>query len=171
MPNLFQNPNNIAQKTNFILGTSKIPKSVFMVQSVSIPGISVNHVTGIGGRFGVQMKVGADNSEYSDVTFEVLLDEDLVTFREVMKLMQAQVHPGDGVFEDTDWEFWLLANNNKGHPLFRIDFIHSRLSSISDISLDSMDDGNNTMSLTITYDWYEISEDGMVNGTGAEELP
>lgn len=154
------NANNIAQRTNFILGTSKLPKSVMMVQTVNIPSISVNHVTGIGGRFGVQLKVGADNSEYSDVTFDVLLDEDLLVLREVLALMQKQVHPGDGVFEDTYWDFWLQVNNNKGHPLFRIDFIHSRLSSISDVSLDSMDDGNNTMSLTITYDWYEISEVG-----------
>lgn len=154
------NANNIAQRTNFILGTSKIPKSVMMVQTVNIPSISVNHVTGIGGRFGVQLKVGADNSEYSDVTFDVLLDEDLLVLREVLALMQKQVHPGDGVFEDTDWDFWLQVNNNKGHPLFRIDFIHSRLSSISDVSLDSMDDGHNTMSLTISYDWYEISEVG-----------
>lgn len=154
------NANNIAQRTNFILGTSKIPKSVMMVQTVNIPSISANHVTGIGGRFGVQLKVGADNSEYSDVTFDVLLDEDLLVLREVLALMQKQVHPGDGVFEDTYWDFWLQVNNNKGHPLFRIDFIHSRLSSISDVSLDSMDDGHNTMSLTITYDWYEISEVG-----------
>ena len=154
------NANNIAQRTNFMLGTSKLPNSVMMVQTVSIPSISVNHVTGIGGRFGVQLKVGADNSEYSDVTFDVLLDEDLLVLREVLALMQKQVHPGDGVFEDTYWEFWLQVNNNKGHPLFRIDFIHSRLSSISDVSLDSMDDGHNTMSLTISYDWYEISEVG-----------
>lgn len=154
------NANNIAQRTNFMLGTSKIPNSVMMVQTVNIPSISVNHVTGIGGRFGVQLKVGADNSEYSDVTFDVLLDEDLLVLREVLALMQKQVHPGDGVFEDTYWDFWLQVNNNKGHPLFRIDFIHSRLSSISDVSLDSMDDGHNTMSLTISYDWYEISEVG-----------
>ena len=160
MTNDIVNANNIAQRTNFMLGTSKLPNSMLMVQTVSIPSISVNHVTGIGGRFGVQLKVGADNSEYSDVTFDVLLDEDLLVLREVLALMQKQVHPGDGVFEDTYWEFWLQVNNNKGHPLFRIDFIHSRLSSISDVSLDSMDDGHNTMSLTITYDWYEISEVG-----------
>lgn len=154
------NANNIAQRTNFMLGTSKIPNSVMMVQTVNIPSVSVNHVTGIGGRFGVQLKVGADNSEYSDVTFDVLLDEDLLVLREVLALMQKQVHPGDGVFEDTYWDFWLQVNNNKGHPLFRIDFINSRLSSISDVSLDSMDDGHNTMSLTISYDWYEISEVG-----------
>lgn len=160
MQTVFNNANNIAQRTNFILGTSKLPKSVLMVQTVSIPSISVNHITGIGGRFGVQLKVGADNSEYSDISVDVLLDEDLEVFKEVMQLMQAQVHPGDGIFEDTDWEFWLQINNNKGHPLFRIDFIHSRLSSISDISLDSMDDSQNTMSLTITYDYYTISEIG-----------
>lgn len=160
MTNDIVNANNIAQRTNFMLGTSKLPNSMLMVQTVSIPSISVNHVTGIGGRFGVQLKVGADNSEYSDITFDVLLDEDLLVLREVLALMQKQVHPGDGVFEDTYWEFWLQVNNNKGHPLFRIDFIHSRLSSISDVSLDSMDDGHNTMSLTITYDWYEISEVG-----------
>lgn len=160
MQNILDNANNIAQKTNFILGTSKLPKSVYMVQSVSIPEISVSHPSSIGGRFGVAMKLGADSSEYSDVSFDIILDEDLETFREVLEVMQRQVHPDDGVFEDTDWEFWLQVNNNKGHPLFRIDFIHSRLTSIGDISLDSTDDGINTMSLTISYDWYEISNSG-----------
>ena len=154
------NLNNIAQKTNFILGTSKLPKSVLMVQTVSIPGINANHITSIGGRFGLQMKVGADSAEYSDVTFDIILDEDLETFRELLELMQHQVHPGDGIFNDEDWEFWLQVNNNKGHPLFRIDFIHSRLVSIGDITLDSMDDSNNTLSITVSYDWYELSQPG-----------
>lgn len=156
----FANANNIAQKTNFILGTSRLPKSIMMVQTVSIPGITANHVSGIGGRFGVQLHVGADSTEYSEVSFDVLLDEDLEIFREVLSLMQKQVQPGTGVFEDLDWEFWLQVNNNKGHPLFRIDFVHSRLASIGDISLDSMDDSQNTMTLTITYDYYTLSDCG-----------
>lgn len=156
--NVIDNANNISQKTNFILGSSQIPKTIFMVQTVSIPSISVSHPTGIGGRFGVQLKVGADNSEYSDVTFTILVDEDLIVFKELMKLMQKQVQPGTGVFEDLDWEFWLQANNNKGHELFRIDFVHSRLASIGDISLDSMDDSIGTMDITISYDYYVLSE-------------
>lgn len=158
--NIFDNANNLAQRTNFILGTSQLPKSVMMVQTVSIPSVSVSHVTGIGGRFGVQLHVGADSSEYSEVSFDVLIDEDFEIFREVLALMQKQVQPGTGVFEDLDWEFWLQANDNKGHPLFRIDFVHSRLVSLSDISLDSMDDSQSTMTLTITYDYYTISEPG-----------
>lgn len=158
----FANANNIAQKTNFILGTSMLPKSVMMCQTVSIPGVSVSHPA-IGGRFGVQLHVGADKTDYSEVSFDVLLDEDLEIFKEVLSLMQKQVQPGTGVFEDLDWEFWLQVNNNKGHALFRIDFVHSRLVSLSDISLDSMDDGQNTMTLTITYDYYTISEPGQAS--------
>lgn len=160
---VLQNINNLAQKTNFILGTSKLPNSILHVQSLNIPSVSVSHIKTIGGRFGTPLAIGADSAEYSEINLEVLLDEDLNIFRELINLMQSQVQPGTGVFEDTYWDFWLQVNNNKGNQLFRIDFIHSRLSSISDIALDSSDDGFNTMSLSIVYDYFKISDGGVAS--------
>lgn len=152
------NYNNLAQKTNYIAGSDKLPKLPFYLTTVNIPGINFSHPE-IGGRYGSRLNVVGDSITYNELSFEMLVDENFEIYHEFMDKVVHNINPESGTFAPIEFDFWIQINNNKGNKLFKINFTNCRISSLDDIILDSQDDITEyIMSVSIRYDYYTIEK-------------
>jgi hypothetical protein len=150
------NTNNLAQKTNFTAGSDQLQFTPFYLTSVNIPGVNFSHPE-LGGRSGTKFNVTSDNITYNPLSFEMLLDEDFKIYHEFMRKINKSISPETGKFESVEFDFWVVINNNKSSPLFKMEFHNCRIETISDIQLDVTDDmTEHTLSVDIKYDYFEI---------------
>lgn len=150
------NYNNLAQKTNFLGGSSQFKNIPFFIINVNIPGINFSHPM-IGGRHSVQNKLPSDNVQYNNLTLEMLIDEDLIIYKEIFDIINSQINIEEGKFSGFDFDYWIEITNSKNEKVLKLDFYGCRIESISDIILDSQDDSTEyTLTLDISYDYYKI---------------
>lgn len=151
------NINNLSQKTNYVLGSNELKLVPIFATTVSIPGINFSHPE-VGGRFGPKLHVSSDFASFNSISCDCLIDENMKILLEILKIMRNAYSPHDGSFANRSFDFWLQLHNNKGNPVFRIDFNNSRLVNFSDITLSTQDDTNSgTFTIEINYDSYELS--------------
>lgn len=153
-----KNYNNLHQKTNFIGGSPEFEHIPFLLTSVNIPGMNFSHPE-LGARGGVRMKLGSDTVTFNALSFEMLVDEDLDIYREVIGLVTKHINVSTGEFSTFTFNFWLELNNNKGNKVMKMEFHNCRIDSIGDLELDTQDDITEySLSMDITYDYFEIED-------------
>ena len=75
-----------------------------------------------------------------------------------METFSKTYNPENGTFSIQEFDFWIELRNNKGNKLFKIDFVNAKFESIDDVQLDvTNDEVMNTLSCSITYDYFKIS--------------
>jgi hypothetical protein len=149
------NTNNFHQKSNFTAGGSLFDKSTYYLTSVNIPGLSLSPIE-VGGRGSSKMQLSPDTITWSPLTFDVLIDEDFEVYKEINDIFRKNIK-ADGTFEDLYFDFWVEVSNNKGNKIMKLDFTNCRLTSISDIFMDTQDDTTeHTLSIDLIYDTYDI---------------
>lgn len=149
------NYNNLAEQTNYLAGSSEFEDFILYITKCNLPGLSVSPPA-IGGRFGTQHHPGADAVSYNELTLEVLVDEDLTVYLEILKYFKKRVRM-DMTFDNESFPFWIQINNNKGNKLFMVYFTNCRITSISDFQFDSQSDiQQQTFTLNIVYDYYDV---------------
>ena len=150
------NYNNLAQKTNWIAGSSEFKNIPFFLTNLNIPGVVLNHPE-IGGRDSARIKLAGDTAIYNSLTFDMLIDEDFVIYQEVMSIIKKNVGVETGTFGNFYFDFFIEISNSKGNKVLKLDFSNCRIENISDIDLSSQDSSTEyTMSMEIVYDYYEI---------------
>ena len=150
------NYNNLYQNTNFIAGSNAFNNIPFFLTTVNIPGLSLSHPIA-GGRSGTQIFASSDTITYNGLSFELLIDEDFVIYQEIMDIINKNISVDKGTFADFIFDFYIELNNSKGNKVMKIDFSNCRIASISDIILDTTDDGTEySMSMELEYDSFEI---------------
>lgn len=149
------NYGNLAQKTNYTLGSHKLDLGPIYLQSVNIPGINFSHIE-TSTRSGARLTVTGDTLTFNNLSFEMLIDEDFKVYFEFMDKVFKNVNPENGTFASQEFDLWLQFHNNKGNPLFKLNFYNCRIETISDISLDNMsDEVVNTLAVDIKYDYFK----------------
>lgn len=157
---LHGNNNNFATPTNFICGSSKLNLVQVYCQSINIPGISLNHAY-LGTGFGTPTNVSGDNIIYNPLSITLAVDENFESYFEFMTKLNQNVHPNSGSFADIEFDFFISVNNTKGNEIFKIDFSECRVSSISDIMLNTTEDETMlTVQIDLLYDYYTITKNG-----------
>lgn len=152
------NYNNLAQSTNFIAGSDKFENIPFFLTMVNIPGMSIQH-SQIGGRGGAQINVQGNTMTFNPLSIEMLIDEDFKIYKEVMSIIRKNVNLDNGTFDDFYFDFFIEVNNNKGNKVLKLEFRNCRIESISDVLLNTQDDGTEyTMTIDLVYDYYEIEK-------------
>ncbi|UOK16723.1 tail completion and sheath stabilizer protein [Vibrio phage phiKT1024] len=150
------NYNNFAQRTNWIAGSDKFEKVPMYLTTVNIPGINFSHPE-VGGRNSTKINLGGDTISYNNLTFDMLVDEDMMIYKELMSIVYKNVDVNNGTFKDFYFDFWIELNNNKGNHIMKLEFFNCRLESISDIILDAQDSSTEfLLSVELQYDYFEI---------------
>lgn len=144
---------NLADLSNFMVGSDTLKITPFFIRAFNIPGISFSHPS-MSTRSGVKLKLGADSMEFGDLDLEVLLDSDFNTYFELLDL----------VFKEVDWDYdsysmqqfdlWVVSRDSSGRELFRFDFFNCRINSIGNLSLEPEADLGAMVSLSVSYDYY-----------------
>lgn len=151
------NYNNLAQTTNFRCGSNTLNLSEVFMQTASIPGISFSHFHA-GGRSGANAKIQADSVEFNPLNVQLLMDDDFEVLKEISGFVSKVINPESGSFALVPMDFWIEANDLKGNFLFKVEFQNAHIDSIDDVQLTTMDDAVvNTLSMTISYDYYNIT--------------
>lgn len=150
------NFNNLAQRTNYIAGSDKFKHIPFFLTSVNLPGLSLNHPE-VGGRSSTRMYLPSDTVNWNSLSFEMLIDEDFVIYKEIHDLIKKNIILRNGTFQDFYFDFFIEISNNKGNKVLRVDFTHCRIVSIGDIDLSTQDEATeHTIQVDMVFDYYEI---------------
>lgn len=151
------NYSNLQNLTNYIQSSPQFELVHFYLQSVNLPGIS-SDPDKISTRARNRFNVAQDTLEFNQLSFEMLIDENLEIWLEFQNYIRKRVRK-DG-FDPDPFFFTIQVNNNKGNKLFNVDFHNCYITSIGDIQLDSRQDmTHHTLQVDIQYDHYEIVHD------------
>lgn len=165
------NYNNLAEKTNFIAGSSAFEHIPFFLSSVNLPEISIDHPEISGGRFSHSIKLPGDTIKYGIVSFEMLIDEELLIYDELYKLVQKNTNPETNTFGDFTFDFFIEVNDNKGHSVLTFHFDNCRISNISGLLLDSSDDSTyHKLNIDLSYDRFYPVRKRKFNLTGEYDV-
>ena len=152
------NRNNLAQKTTWYCGSSKLDLMLKMTQDFSIPGINFNHPQ-VFNHSSAPVNFVADNITFNSLTCEVLIDENYKVYFEVMKKIFDQFNPTNGTFATQEFDWFTILTNNKGNDIFKIDYYNCRFESVSDVTLTTQgDESFSIMSIGIKYDYFLIND-------------
>lgn len=149
------NFSNLQNLTNFIQVSPQLEHIPFFLQRVNIPGLNSSPEQ-INTRGGNRFHVGQDTLEFNPLSIEMLIDEDLLIWLELQEFLRGKIRK-DGTFDVTPFDFIITINNNKGNKLFNIVYEDCRITSLSDIQLDTTStQQHHTLSLELQYDRYDI---------------
>lgn len=150
------NMNNFSQKTNFTAGSSAFKNVPFFITTLNIPGFNLNHNI-MGARAGTHVLSSSDTITWNALSMDLLIDEDLKIYVELMSVIKKNINIEDGTFNDFVFDFWIDVNNNKGNPILKLNFTNCRIESIGDIELNTQDDATEHMlNFSMVYDFYTI---------------
>lgn len=148
------NYNNLAQNTNFIASSPQFKNIPFYVVSTTLPGWQISH-SEAGGRGGARIQVGGNIISFNPVSLEILVDEDMIIYNEIMSIMESNVNINDGTFNDFYFDMYIECTNAHGNKIIKFDFFNCRLLEITDLVYDSQ---RQTDSLVVyvdfVYDYY-----------------
>lgn len=165
---------NLQQASKFQLVFSRLPTVVFFCQSVVMPGISLSKIDVE--YSGGTIKVPGDKIVYDDLEIEFLIDENLVSWKELhtwfksigtplgseernrfknYQEMLANEHKNPAYYSDA--VLTLLTNLN--NPNNRIEFKNIHPISISAINFDTKKSAEDVLTATarFSYDYYDIT--------------
>ena len=147
------NYNNLAERTNFIAGSSAFSHIPFFLTSVNLPEINIQHPEVTGGRFTHNIKLPGDTIRYGTLNFEMLMDEDLLIYDELYRLLEKNTNPETNTFGDFSFDFFVEMNDNLGHPSLVFHFDNCRISSIGSLQLDVSDESTNyKLNIDLVFD-------------------
>ena len=125
----------------------------YNVQRVNLPGISFSNIELVktAQRF---LKQG-DTPTYNTLSVDIILDENLEIWKEIVSTFQKMTIEGDGDMYLTEFSSFLHIFDEKDKSILKLDFIDCVLQSIGDIEFDTTsDDQELTLTLTIDYAFF-----------------
>lgn len=150
------NYNNLAERSSFYAGSPQFKHVPFFITSISLPEISLDHPEISGGRFSHSIKLAGDTIRYGTLSLEMLVDEDLLIYDELYKLVINNTNPESNTFGDFSFEFFVEINDNKGNTSVVFDFFNCRISSLGALELETTDDHTNyRISVDIMFDSFK----------------
>lgn len=145
---------NLSQRTNIQAGSPDLDLSTLMIQHISIPGISFSHPE-IGGRNGTRLTLNADTMTFNELSFDVIVDEDLLVYNELMGIITSQLDIETGVYTQKTFEFWVTVTDSFGNEAMRWDFHNCKIESLGDLDYDYSDESTEyLLNLTLKYDYF-----------------
>ena len=163
-----------ASPTQFRFKVNKLPLTEFFVQSVNIPGVTLNEVTQPTSL--AQVKLAGEGLEYEDLTVGFLVDENLNNFTEIYDWLKGLGFPQEhaqfttlvsqakerfptqtsssGIYSDGT----VIVLSSKNNPVVEIrfrDLFPKNLASLQ-YTQDASDVTYLTGSVTFGYKFYEI---------------
>lgn len=146
---------NFSQKTNFMAGFPKFPDLEFYIQDVTLPGITLElqkaSIQGLNGF------LASSTHTLSDVSFNVLIDEDYKVYRMFYEDVLKSKSLINSTYAQREFDFYISVYNNKGNLIFTEYFKNCLIESLGDVSLSTTDSSVvNTFSVSLKFDWVDI---------------
>lgn len=106
---------------------------------------------------GLNSWIASSTHTFSDLSFEVLIDEDFKIYKLFHDDMLKSKSVTNATYAPREFDFYISVFNNKGNLLFTEYFRNCLIESIGDVTLSSTDSSIvNTFNVSIKFDWAEI---------------
>ena len=150
--------NSLATSTSIRWGSNKLQNTLYLAQSINIPGLSFNNPT-IGSRGGALARLSSDTVEFSTLNLDIIIDKDWKVYDEIFNTFLETINIKENKFSNNiTFDIWVeiydeLSKKTRQKFWFR----NCRLQSIGDIEMDIRDseDTNISCLLTLEFDYME----------------
>lgn len=147
---------NFSNKTNMMAGSPEFDLTGFYIQRCGLPGISFSHPEA-GGRTSNKFSVVSDTAVFGELSMDILVDENLLVYNELMQTVMKQTNTQTGNFNQKEFEFWIVLTDSFGKTLIKWNFYGCKIESIGDIDFDYTDESTEyLMSISIKYDKFDF---------------
>lgn len=156
--------NNFAQNSNYSIGISFLgDENVFYAQSVTLPGFNFTSQE-LAGSGGSKVLLGGDSITYDACSVNIILDEKLNVYKEIIKYIIKLIDPVSGKFSNDEFNVWITLKDNLGADLITIEYYGCRLESVAGLDYSSVsEDEEILLPLTFKFDEFVLK--------GLEEIP
>lgn len=148
--------NNISQNNRFEMFFSKLENVSYTLNSVNIPGISINNpeVSTVLNR----VHYGADSAQFDNLQIQFLVQEDLFNYFELHDWMRAISFP-DSFSDSENIERFggesshaiLTINSSYNRPIYRFHFFHIQPATLSSIDFTASSSDEIIANATFNY--------------------
>jgi hypothetical protein len=147
---------NFAQNSNIMAGSPSLKIAPLFLSSINVPGISFSHPE-LGGRNGSRFSLNADSVTYSDLSFTVIVDENLIAYKELIDVAKSQLDFSTGTFTQLVFDFWIVVTDSLGKDTMKWTFHNAKIESIGDMSYEySSEESSFLLDVSLKYDRFSF---------------
>jgi len=148
---------NFTHNSNFIFTTNLFndEQTSYGIQEVNLPGMSFSHIQVQ--RHSVLGNIQGDTITYNDLSLNIIVDEELNTWKEIVNKMQEMRNPEISTAEKKEEMGYLEIQDDNTNKVLKLEFYGMIVESIDDLAYSTNgEDEIITMGVTIKYDYYQI---------------
>ena len=152
------NPRNFTHSSNFFFGTNLFgEETIYSIQNFNLPGISFTHIDMA--KSSVRGVIEGDTILYNDLSINIILDEKLEVWKDIITTMQKMRNPYTSEGEYIHKRAWLEIHDDFSKIVLKIWFEDVMIESIDDIPFASnQEDEIITLGITLKYDYFTIDK-------------
>jgi hypothetical protein len=140
--------NNFTKTSNFTVGGDYLQGLMPNITNVTLPGVNFRIPEG-GARSGVANMFGSDSILYNTISIDVLLDEKMEVYKNILNKIQDTVDIYDNTFNTEPFDMWVEVHDNFGSSILKIEYYDCRFESIGDVDFFTDDDEELVLNITI----------------------
>ena len=148
---------NFTHNSNFFFQTNLFNKdeTSYAVQECNLPGLNFSHIQ-ISKRSVFANEQG-DTISYNDLNISLIIDEDLVVWKDIITSMQNMRNPVTTKGEEYMKYGYLIIQDDNTNQIIKLEFIDMIIESIDDMTFNTnSEDEIITCTVTIKYDYYIV---------------
>lgn len=155
------NTRNFQRDTQVEFGTRLFGEvTSYNVQNVIIPGIDTTNIE-VPNR-GVMAMVQGDQIDFQELNVTILVDEELNTWKDLMKHMFDHIELPSGNFELNQANSWITIRDSAGRVMLNLVFHNSNITNVGSLSYDTTgEDTELTLDVSLRYDYFSIESEGV----------
>lgn len=149
------NKNNSLNTNSLFNSTLLSPEAKYTIQEWNIPGLTISHPE-MNTRSGPMFLQG-DFLQYNTLDMKILVDEELVVWREFIGIFQKYQIPGTNTCIPITGDSFIEVYDSKNKYLFKVYFYNCYFKAIGDLRYMTNEDNEIiTTDISIAYDYYTI---------------
>ena len=148
---------NFSHNSNFFFQTNLFSEeeTSYAIQEVNLPGVSFSHIQA--SARSVMGNFQGDTLTFNDLTLNLIIDEDLVVWKEIMNKMLTMRNPENELGELVEKYSYLEIHDDNSNQILKLEFKDCMIESIDDLAYNTTsEDEIITCSITIKYDYFVI---------------
>jgi hypothetical protein len=148
---------NFTHNSNFFFQTNLFTKdeTSYAVQECNLPGLNFSHIQiSKNAVFGNEQ---GDTISYNDLNISLIIDENLVVWKDIITSMQNMRNPVTTEGEEYMKYGYLIIQDDNTNQIIKLEFIDMFIESIDDMTFNTnSEDEIITCTVTIKYDYYVV---------------
>lgn len=150
------NTRNFTHTSNFFFGTTLFgEETLYNIQMCNLPGMQFSHIQI--SRRAVQGNIQGDTLVYNDLNIDIIVDEKLEVWKDIVQSMQRMRDPKTSNGEQIERMSWLEIHDDNSNKVLRIELSGSMIESLGDLEFNTTgEDEIISLPVTVKYDYYKI---------------